>query len=31
MGEAGKKAVREKYNWGEEAKKLVDLYEQLRS
>ena len=30
MGEAGKKAVIDKYNWDEEGKKLVDLYEQLR-
>jgi len=30
MGEAGKKAVIDKYNWHEEGKKLIDLYEQLR-
>ena len=26
MGENGKKAVRERYNWGVEAKKLADFY-----
>ena len=30
MGEAAKRAVMDKYNWNEEGKKLVDLYEQLR-
>lgn len=29
MGEAGRKAVREKYNWEREAKKLISLYQDL--
>lgn len=27
MGENGRKAVREKYNWEEESRKLIELYE----
>ena len=30
MGQAARRAVMDKYNWDEEGKKLVDLYEQLR-
>jgi len=29
MGENGKKAVFEKYNWEKESKKLLDIYQQL--
>lgn len=29
MGENGRKAVLEKYNWEKESKKLLDLYEEL--
>ncbi len=29
MGQNGRKAVLEKYNWGEEETKLLDLYERL--
>lgn len=29
MGEKGKKAVLEKYNWDKEEKKLLDLYQQI--
>jgi glycosyltransferase involved in cell wall biosynthesis len=29
MGEKGKQAVLEKYNWGMEEKKLLDLYQQI--
>jgi len=29
MGENGRRAVEERYNWGQEAKKLLDLYDQL--
>ena len=29
MGENGRRAVREKYNWGMEEKKLLNLYEEL--
>jgi len=29
MGENGRRAVLEKYNWNREAKKLLALYEEL--
>jgi glycosyltransferase involved in cell wall biosynthesis len=29
MGENGRQAVKDKYNWEEEGKKLLDLYERL--
>jgi len=29
MGENGRKAVSEKYNWENESKKLLDIYQQL--
>lgn len=29
MGENGRRAVQEKYNWESEAKKLLALYEEL--
>ena len=29
MGENGRRAVEEKYNWEKEAQKLLALYEQL--
>jgi len=29
MGENGKRAVKEKYNWEQEAKKLLAVYERL--
>jgi len=29
MGEAGRKAVREKYNWSAEGRKLVNIYQNL--
>jgi len=29
MGQNGKKAVLEKYNWGVEEKKLFEVYEEL--
>ena len=31
LGEAGKKAVRQKYNWEAEAEKLVSLYQDLET
>jgi len=29
MGENGRRAVVEKYNWGQEKEKLLNLYEEL--
>jgi glycosyltransferase involved in cell wall biosynthesis len=31
MGENGRRAVEEKYNWGAEAEKLLDIYEKLEA
>ncbi len=30
MGENGRKAVEERFSWGKESKKLIDLYERLQ-
>jgi len=29
MGQNGRRAVEEKYNWKNEAKKLIELYESI--
>ena len=29
MGKAGRKAVEERYNWNVEARKLLELYENI--
>ena len=31
MGENGRKAVNEKYNWNNESKKLIELYNNIYS
>ena len=31
MGENGKRLIREKYNWEEESKKLINIYENLNN